>query len=126
MGRHEKILKRGEDIAVLPDSHQPHEGHWPSVFPNESQHPITPKLLIASGDEDSSVTSSISSRMNPSEGSSEVVTQEEQKSLSLKDAGGAQERRDGTLLGLLKIDSGGWSDPLREETKRDEEVSGAS
>jgi hypothetical protein len=33
MGRHEKILKRGEDIAVSPDSHQPHEGHWTSVFP---------------------------------------------------------------------------------------------
>jgi len=46
--------------------------------------------------------------------------------LSLKDVGGAQESRDGTLLGLLKIDSGGWSDPLREEAKRDEEVSGAS
>jgi hypothetical protein len=64
--------------------------------------------------------------MNPSEGSSEVVTQKEQKTLSLKDAGGAQESRDGTLFGLLKIDSGGWSDPLREETKRDEGVSGAS
>ena len=48
------------------------------------------------------------------------------KSLSPKDAGGAQVRRDGTLLGLLKIDSGGWGDPLREVTKRDEERSGAS
>ena len=44
----------------------------------------------------------------------------------MKDAGGAQERRDGTRLGVLKIDSGGWSDPLREKTKRDEEGSGAS
>jgi hypothetical protein len=48
------------------------------------------------------------------------------KILNVKDAGGAQERRDGTRLGVLKIDSGGWSDPLREKTKRDEEGSGAS
>jgi hypothetical protein len=48
------------------------------------------------------------------------------KILNQENAGGAQERRDGTRLGLLKIVSGGWSDPLREATKRDEERSGAS